>query len=422
LGIGTTNATNITIGHNAGTFAVDGTNFDIATSGRVTLQGAVSGGDILTQGTNALGIDTGGAAAINIGATNANAINIGRASGGGAVTITANAASTWSTTTGNLSIQAAGTSNLNLNTGGAGAVNLGATNTATVQIGGTTATTSVVLQAGSAASNGVAVQSSSATAFRVQNGGASSTLLTADASASRRVTVGTVGTIYGTSGSNGDLVVVGNAEVQGVLYFGNSSNDAIYTSSAGGPLRFKGTARNGLAVTLTPEYAGAVMSGDGSNNTGIMTSDFCSNSSPAINTGVCPTGGDKHNYYSWTANASNDYDVYVRYQLPSNFGGFNSATSISMNGFRSSSNGSVDLTLYNASGGVCGAANTTIASSNGAWTNNTLTSLTSDSDCTSMAAGDVITFVVHMNIGGTGVSGTDFARAGEISIGYYGNF
>ncbi len=48
LGIGTTNATNITIGHNGGTFAVDGTNFDVSTAGVVTLAGGQTA-DITTQ-------------------------------------------------------------------------------------------------------------------------------------------------------------------------------------------------------------------------------------------------------------------------------------------------------------------------------------------------------------------------------------
>jgi hypothetical protein len=40
LNVGTTSATNVTIGHNAGTFAVDATNFDLSTAGVLTLAGA----------------------------------------------------------------------------------------------------------------------------------------------------------------------------------------------------------------------------------------------------------------------------------------------------------------------------------------------------------------------------------------------
>jgi hypothetical protein len=47
-----------------------------------------------------------------------------------------------------------------------------------------------------------------------------------------------------------------------------------------------------------------------------------------------------------------------------------------------------------------------------------LTNLTSDSDCTGITGGSIVTFVIHMNIGAGGVSGTNFARAGELSFDY----
>ncbi len=421
INIGATNATSIVIGkgsgqtvrlgQNGGTVQIDGTNFDVATTGRMTLLGGVAGGDILTQSTNALGIDTGGAAAINIGATNANAINIGRASGGGAVTITGNAASTWKTTTGDLSIQ--GGTNLNLNTVGAGTVNLGQTNTGIVNIGGNAATTAIVLQTAASSGNGVVVQSSSATAFRVQNSGAGFTLFTADATATKRVTIGTTATPNGLTSSNGDLMVVGNAEVQGTLYFGNSGSNAIYTASAGGPLRFKGTARNSITTALIPEYAGAVITGDGSDNIGTMTADFCSGSSYLnIPTSSNPCGAsEEHNYYSWTTSqvTAQDYDIYVRWQVPSNYDSSDAMPAINFYGWRTSTtNDAITMTVRNGST-TCGTA-TSAGGSNGAWTQATYTT----GSCGTITPGStVLTFKLRLS-----AATNDTVRVGEIGVTY----
>lgn len=68
LGIGTTNATNITIGHNAGTFAVDGTNFDLSTTGVLTLAGGQSN-DITTSANTNLTIQANGTGTISLNDT-----------------------------------------------------------------------------------------------------------------------------------------------------------------------------------------------------------------------------------------------------------------------------------------------------------------------------------------------------------------
>jgi parallel beta-helix repeat protein len=395
-----TNSATLTVKSGDASGTTSNTGNVVIGSGNAT---GTSGNVTIDTGT---GASTGG---VTIGGTNASSVTIGRASGGGAITITGNAASTWKTTTGDLNVQ--GGTNLNLNTAGAGAVNIGTTNTGSIALGSTGATTSVVLQAGSAAGNGVAVQSSSATAFRVQNSGASFTLFTADASATKRVTIGATATPYGSTSSNGDLMVVGNAEVQGLLYVGNSTSNAVYTASAGGPLRFKGTARNAVSFTLTPEYAGAVMTGDGSSNAGTMTSDFCSNSSPAINTGVCGVANDVHNYYSWTTSqaSAQDYDIYVRWQVPSNYDSSDSMPTIKFYGWRTNTtNDSLTMTVRNGTT-TCGTA-TSAGGSNGAWTQATYTT----GSCGTITPGTtVLTFTLHMT-----AATSDFVRVGEIGITY----
>jgi hypothetical protein len=62
-------------------------------------------------------------------------------------------------------------------------------------------------------------------------------------------------------------------------------------------------------ITLSAEYEGAVLAGDGSDNRGIMTSDSEGTESQYMN------------YYKWTSNQPllQDYDVRVRFTLPDDF-------------------------------------------------------------------------------------------------------
>ncbi len=172
-------------------------------------------------------------------------------------------------------------------------------------------------------------------------------------------------------------------------------------------------------VTLNPEYPGAVLTGDGTNNTGSMTSDFCSGTG-RLNINVsgsnCGTN-DEFNYYAWTAQATNDYDIYVKYQLPSDFNGWSSDTSIKMYGWvTATSTDKVELAMFNAAGTQCGST-TTLNSSNLTWQQTNMTgSESSDSACntTNMAPGSIVTFRIKMTVG----TNNDFARAGYLQFTY----
>ncbi len=62
-------------------------------------------------------------------------------------------------------------------------------------------------------------------------------------------------------------------------------------------------------MTISPEYAGAILFADGSDNSGIMTSDAIEES------------GSFKNYYEWVSNKDTpqDYDILVRITLPADF-------------------------------------------------------------------------------------------------------
>ncbi len=185
------------------------------------------------------------------------------------------------------------------------------------------------------------------------------------------------------------------------------------------------------SVTLIPEYSGAVMTGDGSNNTGTMTSDLCSGTTaPRLNLNPTICGAtEEHSYYSWTAQATNDYDIYIRYQLPSDFAGFSSTTSLKMFGWRSTATEKVQMSVYNASGDQCGdnptfvadgniAYGTTVSTSNAAWTQTSLGGVSGDADCDAtagnMVPGSIMLVRIHMTVG----TNNSFARAGAITFDY----
>jgi hypothetical protein len=212
--------------------------------------------------------------------------------------------------------------------------------------------------------------------------------------------------------SDGALVINATSTVQ----LGDGTTNYFDFSETGGPT-YHGTARPTVTETIIPEFAGATLTGDGVNNTGTMTSDFCSNGNtnpPDINTGVCATSGDLHNYYSWTAQATNDYDIWVDWQVPSNFDAFASSTAISYYGWRTSVSDSVTLTVYDDNNAVCGSA-TAISGTVAQWNN---TNYADPTGCSAIVAGDIITFRVQLSVG----VNDEYARVGEISIDYLAKF
>lgn len=195
---------------------------------------------------------------------------------------------------------------------------------------------------------------------------------------------------------------------------GLSANSFTF-NPASGPV-YAGTARPQKAITLVPEYEGALITADGAANSGTMTSDFCAASVgvgtlPAINTAVCATSGDVHNYYSWTStSAIQDYDVWIRWQIPSNWGGFISSTTIQIYGWRTDAGNTVTVSLFNSAGTQCGTS-TNVATGTAVWTQ---TALGGDESACSFTAGTVATWRIQLAMD----TANDFVRVGEISFSY----
>lgn len=80
-------------------------------------------------------------------------------------------------------------------------------------------------------------------------------------------------------------------------------------------------------VSLNPEYAGGIVTGDG---LGTLHADFCSNADALmVNAALC-TPGHARNFYRWTSPevTAQTRSIYVTYQLPANFKGFASDNTV----------------------------------------------------------------------------------------------
>lgn len=247
----------------------------------------------------------------------------------------------------------------------------------------------------------------SATAFQIQDAG-SNPLLIADSTADV-IKIGTTGIAT----QAGTTLLAGSAEFSGALRVGDATNN-IQIDGTTKKISFNGTARQNVRKTLQPEYQGAVLTGDGSNNTGTMTTDFCSGASRLnINAGVC-AANDEHNYYSWIGSGGvNDYDIYVRWQVPSNFSAFKDANAINLRSWRSTVSEKVELAMFQQDGTQCGST-TEVNNTNTTWQS---TNMTGDETACSVSADEIVTFRIRVTAGSSG-----YARAGGLEINYLSKF
>ncbi len=111
-------------------------------------------------------------------------------------------------------------------------------------------------------------------------------------------------TMSGNASVDGGTLTLGN---NGNIRFNNATNQIEFSKDGGVTWLKVGDALS--KIVLSAEYAGAVLTADGSANTGSMTSDNTGSSSNSMN------------YYEWNSSelTLNDYDIRVRITLPSNF-------------------------------------------------------------------------------------------------------
>lgn len=212
--------------------------------------------------------------------------------------------------------------------------------------------------------------------------------------------------------SDGNLTINANSSV----ILGASGNTFTFSETSGPT--YAGTARPTRQVTLAPEYPGASLTGDGTSNTGTMTTDFCeqgaSTDIPNTNTGVCNTSGDIHSYYSWTTNqgTAQDYDIWIRWRVPDNFSAWAASNPILVYGKRTdTTNNAVTVYVYDTAGTLENTGGTQVAGTT--WTQ---TSAEASFGGT-YTAGSYMTIRVVMNAD----TGGDSVQVGEINLNYLSN-
>jgi hypothetical protein len=277
--------------------------------------------------------------------TGAITINAGA---GSAVNITGHDDSTWETDAGSITLQAAAAStwstvsgNLTLQAG-----------SGTVSLGSTTLLT---------ASGAISVQGGSTLALLADSGSA--------------ITIG---------GGTGDT---------GSVTFAASTREPTLNSAA----------RHTRRLTFVPEYPGATLTGDGSNNSGTMTSDN-------------ETTSPFRNFYSWTVSGgtSNDYDIWVRFALPADFSDFTSSDALTIEGWSSNTaNTALDIVnVYDDSGTArCSSSVSFEPGSNSTWGNTTTNQTCTDTGFAS--ANDMWTVRIRLT-----ASSSASARVGRFYITY----
>lgn len=143
---------------------------------------------------------------------------------------------------------------------------------------------------------------------------------------SNATTLGLSGAITGATATNTiNGMIINAGAVSGVTTLGASSTVTIGSGGntftfnpASGPV-YAGTAMPTKRITLTPEYAGATLTGDGTSNTGTMTSDT-------------ETASPFKSYYNWSSaqGTAQDYDVWIKVPIPSDFSAMASTDSLTV--------------------------------------------------------------------------------------------
>ena len=172
-----------------------------------------------------------------------------------------------------------------------------------------------------------------------------------------------------------------------------------------GPV-YAGTARLTKRITLMPEYAGATLTGDGTNNTGTMTSDNM-------------TSTPFRNYYQWanTQGTAQDYDIWIKVPLPADFSAMAATPTLSIDTYSSDlTNGTVLVTVYDTSNTAdCTSAAFTPTGAINTWETKTQTTCL---DTGTYAADGIMTIRIKL----TGAATTGVTRVNTIFFNYLAKF
>lgn len=237
--------------------------------------------------------------------------------------------------------------------------------------------------------------------------------------------------VAGSVSIGGSLAVTTNISVGGSVAFSaiplGVGSSVLYISSTGnlvqGTLPASSAASNSIVMVLSPEYAGASLSADGSATTdGAMTSD---------NTLNAGSVGWK-NYYQWTSTnaSSQDYSIIVRITLPSDFDtwetgscpGSTCALELAyQTGLAATTNNSISYIVSNDSDTPATAVCTIGSTANSSWGSSGCTeAVLNDASAPEWdAAGETAVIRIKMAANNTGSA---LVRAGDIILRYKSKF
>jgi len=195
----------------------------------------------------------------------------------------------------------------------------------------------------------------------------------------------------------------------GDLILGTASNNMTLVASNGYKPVLNGTAQNTKYIRLHAEYPSVVLTADGSNNLGTMTSGYSQT--------------DRMNYYNWTTTqgTNQDYDIVVQVPLPADFASWNT-NPISISTYSSDlTNGLITLEARDSGGTQqCNFVNITPGQNGTPASTNTWVGPHS-SACTLSAgtytAGDYITLRIKLQAPNGGST-----RVGNITLSYKSKF
>lgn len=175
---------------------------------------------------------------------------------------------------------------------------------------------------------------------------------------------------------------------------------------SGGSISYSSGNRPSRKMVISPEYPGAVLYGDGSNNTGTMTSDYVSS-------------GDRQTFYEWNSSEGviQDYTIVVRFTLPDNFSAWNTTPLVFdfVTETTSAANNQVDISVYLEGGSVDATDNDNVSGSAGTWTTSSDITVGNLGDCDAAGETCVVEFLMQS------VS-DNYVRIGDITLNYLANF
>jgi|GEM_PF-2910676 len=214
--------------------------------------------------------------------------------------------------------------------------------------------------------------------------------------------------------------ITGGTATEMGLFIGEGWDMGLVISSGGATnsgLVYTGDGRPTKTITLSPEYAGAVLTdyygaGTDSNITGAMTSDTDTTQGTSI-----------RNYYQWlrtTDSTQHFYTVAVRVTLPADFDAWTTSNAVVVNYITGSATNTVsdlDVRVYNENDSTIVASSTDNASTS--WTTVAIDDSTLDDGTSSEwdSAGE--TAVIYLRMGS---ASSNYVRVGDIKLNYLAKF